>query len=236
MNKCVVISTNDNPDYFQYVPYVIKAWNKLGWKVVTFLRGEKSVFENIIDNENIFYFLEGETKYRDETLVQVSRLFGACLFDGLVMTADADMLPCTNYWSPDENEITCYGHDLTGYGHYPICYIAMNSCNWSKVMSLTSENIMTQIISLLDKYQQASSDKWEEWWQVDQDIITEKLKSENVQSILRGHDNIFGFLANKRIDRYDWEKTKNISEPIDAHLPRPFNQNEIEELYLKIKH
>jgi hypothetical protein len=79
------------------------------------------------------------------------------------MTADGDMMPCSNYWHPNENEITCYGHDLTGYGHYPICYVAMNSNEWRRVMNITDGEMMPQIESLLDKYEQASSDNWEQW-------------------------------------------------------------------------
>ena len=222
MNKYVVVSANDNPDYYQYIPFVCKAWNNVGWKVICFLRGNPKTFESIFDNYNHFFFLEGESKYRDETLVHVSRLFGAYCFNGLIMTADGDMMPCSNYWQPNENEITCYGHDLTGYGHYPICYIAMNSSEWKRVMNITDGDLMQQIESLLDKYEQASSDNWEQWWQVDQDIITEKLKKENVNSILRGRENRFG-LAMGRIDRYNWAETINTQNPIDAHMVRPFN-------------
>jgi hypothetical protein len=222
MNKFVVVSANDNPDYYQYIPFVCKAWNNLGWKVICFLRGNEKTFEPIFDNKNYFFFLEGKSKYRDETLVQVSRLFGAYCFEGLIMTADGDMMPCSNYWQPNENEITCYGHDLTGYGHYPICYIAMNSKEWKRVMNITDGELMPQIESLLDKYEQASSDNWEQWWQVDQDIITEKLKKENVNSILRGRENKFG-LALGRIDRFNWAETINTENPIDAHMVRPFN-------------
>jgi hypothetical protein len=138
------------------------------------------------------------------------------------MTADGDMMPCSNYWHPNENEITCYGHDLTGYGHYPICYIAMNSNEWKRVMNITDGELMPQIESLLDKYEQASSDNWEQWWQVDQDIITEKLKKENVNSVLRGREQRFG-LALGRIDRFNWAETINTENPIDAHMVRPFN-------------
>lgn len=223
MNKYVVISTNDNPDYYQYIPFVCKAWNNLGWKVICFTRERNINLDHLQDGYNHFYQLKGESKYRDETLVQVSRLFGAYCFDGLIMTADGDMMPCSNYWQPNDNEITCYGHDLTGYGHYPICYIAMNSSEWKRVMNITDEDLMIQIERLLDKYENASSDNWEQWWQVDQDIITEKLKKENVNSILRGKDNKFGFLAKGRIDRYNWAETINVEEPIDAHMLRPFN-------------
>lgn len=222
MNKYVVISTNDNPDYYQYIPFVCKAWNNLGWKVICFTRERNINLEHLQDGYNHFYQLKGESKYRDETLVQVSRLFGAYCFDGLIMTADGDMMPCSNYWQPNDNEITCYGHDLTGYGHYPICYIAMNSSQWKRVMDITDEDLMIQIERLLDKYENASSDNWEQWWQVDQDIITEKLKKETVNSILRGGDNRFG-LAKGRIDRFNWSETLNVENPIDAHMPRPFD-------------
>lgn len=222
MNKYVVISTNDNPDYYQYIPFVCKAWNNIGWRVICFTREKYINLDHLEDGYNHFFELIGESKYRDETIVQVSRLFGAYCFDGLIMTADGDMMPCTDYWQPNENKITCYGHDLTGYGHYPICYIAMNSKEWKRVMNITGEDLMLQIERLLDKYEQASSDNWEQWWQVDQDIITEKLKKENVNSILRGRESRFG-LALGRIDRYNWAETINTENPIDAHMPRPFN-------------
>ena len=222
MNKYVVISTNDNPDYYQYIPFVCKAWNNLGWKVICFTRERNINLDHLQDGYNYFFQLIGESKYRDETLVQVSRLFGAYCFDGLIMTADGYMMPCSDYWQPNENEITCYGHDLTGYGHYPICYIAMSSKEWKRVMNITDEDLMLQIERLLDQYEQASSDNWEQWWQVDQDIITEKLKKENLNSILRGRESRFG-LALGRIDRYNWAETINTENPIDAHMPRPFD-------------
>jgi len=225
MNKYVVISTNDNPDYYQYVPYVIKAWNKLGWKVITFLRGDKSKLQKLIDGQNIFYYLDGKSKYRDETLVQCSRLFAACLIEnGLLMTSDGDMMPCSDYWKPNPDTITCYGHDLTGYGHYPICYIAMRAEVWRTTMEINSgDNVLNAMESLLDKYEQASSDNWEQWWQVDQDIITEKLKGKTLDSIIRGKNNIITDLAKGRIDRYNWNGTFDVENPIDAHMPRPFN-------------
>lgn len=223
MNKYVVISTNDNPDYYQYIPYVCKAWNNLGWKVICFTREQNINLDHLQDGYNYFYQLIGESKYRDETLVQVARLFGAYCFDGLIMTADGDMMPLSNYWQPNENEITTYGHDLTGYGHYPICYIAMKSSEWKRIMNITNEDLMIQIERLLDKYPQSASEDWNEWWQVDQDIITEKLQKEKVTSIGRGKN---GILAKGRIDRYDWEGSKEQEIFIDAHMPRPFNETE----------
>ena len=58
MKKYVVIATNDNPDYYQYIPYVIKAWNKLGWKVITFLRGDKNKLDKLIDKKIYFIIIK----------------------------------------------------------------------------------------------------------------------------------------------------------------------------------
>ena len=32
--RWVVISTDNNPDYYQYLPIVKKAWNILGWNTL----------------------------------------------------------------------------------------------------------------------------------------------------------------------------------------------------------
>lgn len=228
MKKYVVIATNDNPDYYQYIPYVIKAWNKLGWKVITFLRGDKNKLDKLIDKKNLFYYLEGSSKYRDETLVQCSRLFAGCLIEnGLLMTSDGDMMPCSDYWKPNPDTITCYGHDLTGYGHYPICYIAMRGEVWRDIMNIKYGNDVKETMeNILDKYEQALSDNWEQWWQVDQDIITEKLKGKTLDSILRDKNNILTDLAKGRIDRFNWQESLNVENAIDAHMPRPFNEQE----------
>jgi len=234
MKKYVVLSTNDNPDYYNYIPYVIKAWNKLGWKCITFLREKEESLQHLVDGKNIFYTIKGESKYRDETLVQVSRLFaGHLVEDGLIMTADGDMMPCSDYWKPNEEEVTVYGHDLTQFGWYPICYIAMNSKKWKEIMNITDEDLLVQIESLLDKYDQAKSEEFMSWWHVDQDIITERLNNVYKRSILRGRDDIFGFLAKGRIDRWDWVKTKQMLHAIDAHMPRPFDRDEAEYIIKK---
>ena len=92
--------------------------------------------------------------------------------------------------------------------------------------------LLTSIKDLLDKYPQAKSNNFNEWWFVDQDIITERIeKNKNKIIIPRSFDNN---LALGRIDRADWEATKNKKTiKIDAHLPRPFNKNEADLLLLK---
>lgn len=222
MKKTVILSTNNNPDYMNYLPYVQKAWNRLGWNTLTFTHG---ITVSTDDPKNkmidVTFAAPG---YRPETIVQCIRLLGHRYTDGFIMTSDVDMMPCSDYWNPNENKVTVYGYDLTGRSQYPICYIAMKDEYWNKVIP------ELEINELLDKYPNAQSEDWETWWTVDQQIITQRINSnvpkDSLNLIDRGFD---GGLAAGRIDRFDWEGTFNRpGEKIDAHMPRPFSQVEAE--------
>lgn len=216
MNKTVILSTNDHTDYISYLPYVQKAWNYFGWNTLTFYLGDQQVKSSLNNKIVAIKPIDG---YRDETVVQVSRLFGAQYTQGLVMTSDVDMMPLSNYWNPKEDCWTVYGEDLTNYKHYPICYIAAPHNLWNEIIYEQS------IQELLEKYNQSKSESFDEWWYADQDIITERLRSLNLTSIPRG--SIGHGVAKGRIDRIAWNQTLQIEgEKIDAHLPRPFNISE----------
>lgn len=222
MKKIVVLGTNDNPDFLKYLPYVQTAWNYLGWKTLTYYRGDEKLMPSSYDL-NRAVPLNHVSSYRTETLVQVVRLLGwiDCDPQDMVMTSDVDMIPMCNYWKPKPEHITCYGHDLTGFAHYPMCYIAMTADQWSKVV------VDINLESLLDKYPQAKSDVHDVWWSTDQTIITDKLKGCKIRSVHRGSDLSVHGLPAGRIDRYDWFATKNIPLPIDAHMPRPFDEQAV---------
>jgi len=220
MKKTVILSTNNNPDYLNYLPYVQKAWNKLGWETLTFTHGITISTKDPKNKTIDVTFAGGD--YRPETVVQCIRLLGHRFTDGFIMTSDVDMMPCSDYWHPNENKLTVYGFDLTGRSQYPICYIAMKSEYWEKIIP---EETLPE---LLDKYPNAKSEHWETWWTVDQQIITERINvnanPESIDLIDRGFTN---GLAKGRIDRADWERTLNApGEKIDAHMLRPFNQIE----------
>ena len=214
--RTVILSTNDHPDYIACLPYVQKAWNKIGWNTLTFYLGNQDLESTDL---NSIIKIEAIDGYRDATVVQVSRLFGAKHATGLIMTSDVDMMPLSNYWNPKEDCWTVYGEDLTNYKHYPICYIAAAHNLWNEIIYEQS------IKELLEKYNQSKSESFDEWWYADQDIITERLRPLNPTSIPR--DSIGLGVAKGRIDRIAWNKTLQIEgEKIDAHLPRPFNISE----------
>lgn len=217
--KTVVISTNDNEIYLNYLPYIQKAWNELGWNTLTFYLGEKKI---ISDDKNKIVKIENIENIKEATIVQVYRLLAHRFTDGLIMTSDVDMMPLSDYWKPESDKFTCYGKDLTFDVHYPICYVAAPHNLWKKLIPENS------IEELLSKYPQHKSNDFNKWWFTDQDIITERLCNFDVKSIPRGFEN---GLASGRIDRCRWSITKNsLNKKIDAHMPRPFNKTEAEDL------
>lgn len=218
IKKTVVISTDDNENYISYLPYIQQAWNLLGWDTLTFYLGNKRIQST--NNNNIIY-INPITGYRDCTVVQTYRLFGyQYIEDGIIMTSDVDMMPLSDYWKPDINNVTCYGYDLTYYKQIPICYIAANKKNWKDIIQ---ENSVEQ---LLEKSHFAKSNNFDEWWFTDQLIITKKILEYKLKPYLINRGFSRYNLAIGRIDRVAWDLTRNNDDyKIDAHMPRPFDPN-----------
>lgn len=230
--RTVILSTDDHPDYVRCLPYVRKAWNRLGWRTLTFYLGQNLPSA---DDQNLVVEIQALAGYRSATLVQTARLLGHRYADGFIMTSDVDMMPLSDYWHPSADEVTCYGADLTGYKEYPICYIAADHSAWTRMIPEAS------LAELLATDHLAKSDVLREWWSTDQRIITKRIdeykaRGGRLRFIDRGERRYWlkGRLPIGRIDRAFWWGTKNSSDiKIDAHLPRPFDRAIVEGLLAK---
>lgn len=219
--RYVILSTNENPEYLYYLPLVAWAWERLGWTPILFYTGDCKFVKSKVPVE-LKFKIEAIDGYRSDTIAQVSRLYGGTLSfmgDPIIMTGDIDMMPLSNYWNPKDGDITLYGHDLTDFNHYPICYIAMNATRWTEVMGTPGFNTEKWIKRDLDSYPQAkeSFDSLRRWV-VDQDMITERLnavqfKKEHVSRGVLPNGYAFG-----RVDRSAWHLNHPVF--IDCHLPR----------------
>lgn len=215
MNRYVVISTNNNKDYFEYIPYQEKAWAKFGWGLIIMVTPDfnPNGFETMLDT-TIVCRLPNVTEIRTQTLAQMGRLYAAHYVGGnpLLMTCDMDLIPLADYWNPDPNKITVYGHDLTDYSYYPMGYVAMNAENWKRTMQITSDtrtDILRDCGRTYVKDQLAAySDDWESWWNVDWRLLTDRLSpfKDDITFVTRGrrtvqpHKGVFAF---GRVDRGD---------------------------------
>lgn len=218
MKKTIILSTDDNSNYLPYLEYTQRAWNLLGWDTLTFYLGSNTL-ESTQKNKIVkIYPMSG---YKNCTIVQVSRLFGfKYITDGIIMTSDIDMIPLSDYWKPEYNNITCYGYDLTNFTQFPICYIAANQHNWENLINSDS------IEALLSDYPYAKSDNFNQWWFTDQLIITDKIKKFTIKPHIVYRGLSIHNLALGRVDRIAWNETRYDNNPkIDAHMPRPFSED-----------
>lgn len=240
MDKIVVVSTNNNPDYYFFSPYIKKAWNSYGWKVAVMFTEGTPVSELHGDYLLALPKIEG---LKEATVAQAGRLYAANYLpeDSLIMTSDMDLLPLSDYWHPNINDITVYGHDLTWHSFFPMGYCAMSCKHWKQYMNLTDSTERDMLRDANDRSvaHNPFSDKWEEYWDYDWDLLTTRL-SPYKQVITfkdRGQIDIAGAtLAKGRIDRYNWEVTQNQPEPfIDAHCHNTSVRNpERLESFLKV--
>jgi hypothetical protein len=222
MKRYVVVSSNNNPDYLFFAPYIEKAWNTLGWDVCFMITDDVNPLDLHKQNESsIIVRLPNIEGLRKETIAQTGRLYAATYLhpDSLIMTSDMDLLPLSNYWNPDINNITVYGHDLTWRTFYPMGYCAMSAQNWIKYLNLTF-NPKSDIERDCKEIAIAYSSDWEQWWNHDWTLLTKRLKvfEDKLTFIDRGQIDIAGAtLAKGRVDRYNWQVTLNQPNLIDAH-------------------
>lgn len=238
MNKYIVLSVNDNPDYLFHVPLTVWAWRRLGWEPIVFYNRstrptknavtdwnhrntdlaliEQLIYDSIEDCTFKVHFIDKPEGYQSETITQVSRLYGACVADGYLMTGDIDMLPLSDYWKPDMDKLTVWGRDLTDY-HYPICYIGAPSTIWKQIMNIRNNDYNTAIHDALDDMPQAKSSDKTKRWVTDQDLITERINNSSYvpERIDRGTDGRTGY-PKGRIDRSNWRL--DYKQFIDCHM------------------
>jgi hypothetical protein len=227
MEKVVVLSTNNNPDYYMYLPYQLKAWHNYGWKVCVIATHD--VTANL-EADYLIYMppIEGT---RSETVAQSSRLYAANFLPeyALIMTCDMDLIPLSDYWHPDPSGITVYGHDLTDYSFYPMGYVAMTGKRWKECMNLSGDTL-DQLVKDIDEIGLAKSDQWENWWNHDWTLLTKRLSrfKDQITFINRGR-RLTGTFAYGRVDRGDSMQIPPNETLIDAHCEN-FNTQDPEKL------
>lgn len=233
MKKYVAISTDQNPKYLYFLPLTCWCWRRIGWEPL--LMHVIEGFNMLSDIELLALSHSGDitrwgifkNQYKTETLAQVSRLYISSnhgFEEDYIMTSDIDLLPLSNYWQPDFNNVTSWGRDLTDY-HYPMSYIGMMQSKWNEVMVTpwsSDVDLNVYINRDLDHY----IPKQKNVWTTDQQIITERLLEygkEKITHINRGTDKRTGYPLG-RIDRSNWRLDHPVY--VDCHLPHDILTND----------
>lgn len=229
MNKYVILSTDSTKEYYELLPLVCYSWSKLGYTpiVLEVINSKYDIKGGSVwgycDNA-IFECIQGIENVKNSTVAQVSRLFSYSLpfinDEDIVISGDADMVIGKDIFT-DEADVVSYGHDLTGFGEIPICYVKATKKKWGELMQMPKDNNWT--IDEIEKQlsQEAYSDKWEDYWSVDQRLLTQRAKDygfDKIKFVNRGHDQSNSGLPQGRWDRYRWDVIPN--DIIDVHIKR----------------
>lgn len=226
MTKYIILSVNDNPDYLHYAPLAVWTWTQYGYKTKLFYTGKQEAKQKFV--LNFCYELGADIividpidGYRDDTVIQCARLMCGHYAEetDFLMTGDIDMIPLSDYWKLD-GEPNMYGHDLTGRGHFPICYISGTGKVWKELIP------EAELKELIDKYPQAKDPDFYKYWFTDQDIITERINNLAYPKSFKDRGQYSNGYAYGRVDRGDWKLDH--PEYIDCHLPRQAWMNDTE--------
>lgn len=223
MKRTVSIGVNSVPKYLYYIPLLRWAWKQFNWDTFIFHIGESNSFTRLIDRtcEGVTFPVRmlSQFNYPTETIAQMIRFYAYAHTEDLIMTSDSDIIPLSDYWHPNNNEITCYGRDLSDE-HFPACYVAMSSAKWCKMMNGHNSPATNAMNFDLREFYPKAKNKW----CVDQNILTHRLNSVEPKTLInRGVDPKTGYPIG-RIDRSAW--TLNHSQFVDCHAPHDILTNE----------
>src|SRR3990167_4711161 len=175
MQKFVVVSSNNNPDYYFYLPFLERAWNSYGWTLCVMVTDDVDVSKLVYNNlDTHIYKLPVIEGVGTGSIAQAGRLYASNHLpeDAIIMTSDMDLLPLQDYWHPKPLEITVFGHDLTWFSFYPMGYIAMIGAQWKIKMGLTGDT-KSDLERDAEEYKHMAKGKtWEEYWDWDWTMIT----------------------------------------------------------------
>lgn len=228
MKPIAILSCDTNPAYLSCIPIVCKSWELQGFDVYVSLVSNKPLEEARKEAAVIVKYLgsvlggfEKNIEYNPVNpalFTQCIRLYETVNFlldDRYLILGDADMFIASSFLYRDFDKVNSFGHDLTGFGEVPMCYVGMYASKWREVMGTDG---MEKDLANHTLYK--SSD-WYECWGSDQQILTAKLKAygfDKVNFINRGHDNRNSGLPLGRLDRYNW--VYPTSEIHDVHMMR----------------
>lgn len=234
MVHSAILSTNNNTDYLFALPLVIQSWNLQNWQTHTIMVEVPSKVYDLIQyytNADLNFFYAANDIKVSETnpalFTQCVRMYWTQQLpqDGYYILSDADMLIGSSFLNRDFDKVNSFGHDLTGYGQVPMCYVGALGKYWNEIIG--PYGFRKDVIS----YANPASNDFYKAWGADQDILTAKLFNYTQGGVNgkvifhdRGTDPDNSGLPMGRLDRYNWVYPKG--EIHDCHLMRrPYTEN-----------
>jgi len=226
--KYAVVSSNSNPEYLDFWPYVAAAWKRIGIEPVLLYIDPAGLPDNVAECGRTFY-LESIPEWSIAQQAQCIRFWAAKLLDAPFIISDMDMLPISKEYyengvvDADDTCIVSYSSDVIQYRwyrknpQYPMCYLAGRPESFISLLEMNDQNhqdFLRRLMRLNIPY--GTDQKF---------FYNQSLKNPTtIKHLERGWD--LERYAKNRLDKAIWPNTDyNIDEYIDCHLPRPFSEN-----------
>jgi len=234
----IIVSSNDNPLYLEFWPYVAKAWRKLlgdGPEIILGYLSDKPI-DGLEEYGTVMRF-DRRDDIIDKNMSKIIRtLVVKRNPDAYCLYSDIDMLPLNgDYFIKNsefvtDNNIVLYSADQSGLPNkFPICYMLSKGKVIDEIFNpegLGEEDLLKKWGGakeyIMDKPSFSDetfySKLFLDWG------VSGKNKGRAVK-LSRGWTNN---MAHNRLDRFRWNldvSKLERGEYIDAHLPRPFHDN-----------
>jgi hypothetical protein len=239
--KYAVVSSNSNPEYLDFWPYVARAWkNLIGLEPVLLYIDKDSPPSWVHEHGRVFY-LESIKDWDIVQQAQSIRFWAARLIDSPFIISDMDMLPISKEYYINGvsdlgvNAIASYSSDIIKYRwyrtnpQYPMCYLAGDPKSFIDLLDLKDDSHFSFLRRLKNMNIRYGTDQKFFYNQ------TLRKQKDYIKHMERGW--IEEKYATGRLDKAIWPKPGyNPMEYIDCHLPRPYlnNKNICDELFNKL--
>ncbi|SRR5581483_1921142 len=220
----VILATNNNPNYIQFWPIVAPLWQAMGFHpTLALIADENCPIDTSLGDVIRFHPLPDVA---ESTQAQAIRLLLPALFpEDTCLISDIDMLPVSPSYFREgiaqchEDAFVVYrdcAHGC-GYPHYPMCYNAAKGKVFASIFEVSTPQNIRDKISQWGSYGLG--------WNTDELLMYLFLDQWERKG---GHIVRLGHGVERRIDRLYWPtdlETLDISQYIDCHCPRPYENN-----------
>jgi hypothetical protein len=235
-----VVSSDSNPEYLDFWPYVAKAWERIGISPVLLYIDNNPPPDWVYEHGRVIY-LESIKEWTIVQQAQCIRFWASRILDKPFIISDMDMLPISKEYYENGAEqigdkgIVSYSSDIIKYRwyrtnpQYPMCYLAGDPQSFVDLLNIIELDHKIFLRRLMHMSMRSGTDQKFFYNQ------TLRNKTVVIKHLERGW--IEEKYATGRLDKVIWPNSDyNVTEYIDCHLPRPLsaNRNMCETLFAKL--
>ena len=238
--KYAVVSSDSNPEYLDFWPYVARAWKRIGIDPVLLYIDKQAPHTSLHDHGKVIY-LESIPEWGIAQQAQCIRFWATKLLDAPFIISDIDMLPISEEYykngvtSLGDRGLVSYSSDIIKYRwyrtnpQYPMCYLAGDPQSFLDILEMndnTHQDFLRRLMRMNIRF--GTDQKF---------FYNQSIRNKHIpiRHLERGW--IEEKYATRRLDKAIWPKSGyNAEEYIDCHLPRPLSANIgiCEELFNKL--